>query len=197
MGVIRMAGSIGMGVFAFLLFVIYDVNEVRWQNRWLHKLFFVGSGLLGLATIGLVFGAVQAGLPSLPQRFLGVALTALFMALLAYTLFGALPFAETYQESGRRDKPVVCQSGMYALCRHPGVWWFAGFYGGLWLTLGGRPLAAAAVIFSSLNGLYVLMQDRWTFPQTFADYASYQQAVPFLIPNLQSIRQCFATLHQK
>ncbi len=192
-----MVGWIGLGALAFGLFLIYDINEVRWQDRWLHKLFFTGFGLLVLATVGLLLAQVRQGLPPLAQRAAGVVLTAVFMALLVYTLFRALPFEATYQEIGGKDKPLVCQSGVYALCRHPGVLWFAGFYGSLWLTLGGEALAWAAVIFSLLNVLYVVFQDRWTFPQMFADYASYQQAVPFLIPNWQSIRRCFATLPRK
>lgn len=192
-----MVGWIGLGALAFGAFFIYDINEVRWQDRWLHKLFFAGSGLLILATAGLVLAQARLDLPPLAQRFLGVILTAGCMALLVYTLFGALPFEATYQKHDRQDKPLVCRSGVYALCRHPGVLWLAGFYAGLWLTLGGWALAWAAVIFSALNVLYVVFQDLWTFPRTFADYASYQQAVPFLIPNRQSIRQCFATLPRK
>ncbi len=192
-----MNGFLGIGVLAFLLFIVYDINEVRWQKRWVHGLFFTGFALLALATIGLAGQAIGSGLPAWPRRIAGLVLAVVFLGLLLYTLFGALPFAQAYQQCGRRDKPSVCRSGVYALCRHPGVLWFAGFYGGLWLALGGRNLLAAAIIYSGLNGLYVLFQDRWTFRQTFADYASYQQSTPFLLPNRQSIRQCLATLHQK
>ena len=40
-------------------------------------------------------------------------------AALIYTLFFALPFDETYakQNNGR----YVCDRGVYALCRHPGI----------------------------------------------------------------------------
>ncbi len=197
MGVRKMNGFLGSGVLAFLLFIVYDFNEVRWRKRWLHGLFFAGFALLVLASVGLAVQAIHKGLPVWPRRIAGLVLAALFLGLLLYTLFGALPFAQTYQQCDRQDKPMVCRSGVYALCRHPGVLWFAGFYGGLWLALGGQDLLSAAIIFSSLNGLYVFFQDRWTFGQTFADYESYQQTTPFLIPNRQSIGQCLATLHQK
>ena len=57
MGVRKMNGFLGSGVLAFLLFIVYDFNEVRWRKRWLHGLFFAGFALLVLASVGL---AVQA-----------------------------------------------------------------------------------------------------------------------------------------
>ena len=69
--------------------------------------------------------------------FLGCALC--FLLLLIYALFFALPFQETYVVQNVGNK--VCAQGMYALCRHPGVLWFTGFYlsfhyGLLWAAFG-------------------------------------------------------------
>ena len=86
--------------------------------------------------------------------------------------------------------------GMYALCRHPGVLWFAGLYAALWCTLGGKLLLWLAFFYSLLNLFYVILQDRYTFPRIFSDYESYQQKVPFLLPNRESLKRCVATLRK-
>ncbi len=49
-----------------------------------------------------------------------------FLALLIYTLFFALPFEETYCEENKLRAAYT--EGVYGLCRHPGVLWFAGAY---------------------------------------------------------------------
>ena len=53
-----------------------------------------------------------------------------FLALLIYTLFFALPFEETYCEENRLRAAYT--EGVYGLCRHPGVLWFAGAYFCMW-----------------------------------------------------------------
>ena len=55
---------------------------------------------------------------------LGIA--TIFFVLLIYTLFFALPFDKTYQNES--EKRMAYTEGVYALCRHPGVLWFIGFY---------------------------------------------------------------------
>ena len=54
----------------------------------------------------------------------------LFLCLLIYTLFFALPFEETYCEENKLRAAYT--EGMYGLCRHPGVLWFAGAYLCMW-----------------------------------------------------------------
>lgn len=186
-----------LGCLAFALFILYDVNSLIWQNRWCSKCFFAGCLLLSGATVMMV--AAAAPTANWTHRAAVAALLAcgVFLVLLVYTLFFALPFESTYQSTSAADKPIVCQSGVYALCRHPGVLWFAGFYFCLYLAFGDRTLLLAAVLFSMLNVLYVIFQDRWTFVHVFDQYPAYQASTPFLLPTAQSIRRCFATLHQK
>ena len=47
--------------------------------------------------------------------------------------------------------------------------------------------------FSLCNLLYVLFQDRWTFPRTFPDYPAYRRRVPFLLPTARSLRTAWLT----
>ncbi|NDL68107.1 hypothetical protein [Anaerotalea alkaliphila] len=174
-----LGGSLG-----FLLFFLYDWNSVVWNSRWLHRAFFAGCVLVGGATLALALGG--------SVRSIGLlSLAVLFLALLLYTLFFALPFKETYLRQGE-GKPVH-DRGIYGLCRHPGWLWMTGLHFSLWGGLGTGRLLFAAVVFSSLNLLYVLFQDHWTFPRTFGDYERYKRQTPFLIPSCSSIRWCMGT----
>lgn len=111
-----------------------------------------------------------------------------FLCLLVYTLFFALPFEETYVEESRYREAYT--EGMYALCRHPGVLWFAGVYlciAMLWKSEEGILFSAVMVL---LNLFYVIFQDVYSFPRTFSNYQEYKKSTPFLIPNGKSIQRC-------
>ena len=83
----------------------------------------------------------------------------------------------------------MCVGGVYALCRHPGVLWFAGLYVCLWAAFG-LPLWEAASL-SGWNVLLVWFEDRCVFPAVLEGYDAYQQTTPFLLPNRRSIRACW------
>jgi len=99
-------------------------------------------------------------------------------------LFFALPAEASYAKPG--EKRAACTTGVYALCRHPGVLWFAGLYLCVWLGFG-LPLWEAA-LYSGLNVLLVLFEDRCVFPARLEGYERYQRTTPCLIPNAASIR---------
>ncbi len=111
--------------------------------------------------------------------------------LLVYTLFFAVPFQEAYVEG---SKQKICKTGVYALCRHPGVLFLAGFY--LFLSLGlGKPfMLLAGTVYTGMNLLYILLQDRYTFPRLFEGYDDYRKETPYLIPDADSIRKCISDL---
>jgi protein-S-isoprenylcysteine O-methyltransferase Ste14 len=180
-----------LGIGAFLFFIIYDINSVTKKRQLFGGSFFIGFVLLIISTVGIV----TSSLDQTAAGNLGIvyfSLAALFLILLIYTLFMAIPFKETYIKAG--NKPAVCESGVYALCRHPGVLWFTGFYFFTWLALPSPLLLAAAAIFSILNIVYVIFQDRWTFMLAFENYNEYKRTTPFLIPNLGSIKKCMRTI---
>ena len=116
----------------------------------------------------------------------------LFLGLLIYTLFFALPFDETYVKENHER--LAYTEGVYALCRHPGVLWFAGFYFCLAGFLGSGQ-AMGAFWGPLLCGTYctVFYQDRIVFPETFSNYGAYQQTTPFLIPDRNSTAACIKT----
>ena len=116
---------------------------------------------------------------------------AVSFGLTVYSLFFALPFTETYVHIP--GKTVVCDRGMYALCRHPGVLWFCFGYLFLALAWGTGLIWGMAIVYSLLNVGYVILQDRWTFPRTFDDYEGYRKRVPFLIPTAGSLKRAWDT----
>jgi protein-S-isoprenylcysteine O-methyltransferase Ste14 len=82
---------------------------------------------------------------------------------------------------------------VYALCRHPGVICLFAMYLFLGLAALPTPLLGCGMVFSLLNVLYALFQDRVTFPKTFCDYEAYRKTVPFLLPTRASIRRAVQT----
>ncbi len=179
------------GIVAFILFIIYDIEQVRLLPLNLHrfaKFFFViGFFLLFVATVLAVRRIGFDRLQNSVSACCYFVIAFLFLALLIYTLFFALPFNETYvKQNGQRTH----DKGMYALCRHPGVLWFGGFYFFLWLALGSKLLLQMAVTYTVLNIGYVILQDKVVFPRIFLDYEGYKKRVPFLIPTFKSVKRC-------
>ena len=182
-----------LGCIAFGLFVLYDWNESNHRYPVFRPLFFLGCLFLLAGTIIPIFYAEYTYFVELWVRIIGVVFGILFLALLIYTLFFALPFDATYRIPASGIKPVY-DRGVYALCRHPGVLWQFGLYLCIWLAAGGWVMFAACILYTVLNVIYVILEDRFFFPKQFKDYAEYRKTTPFLIPRIQSIRQCVKTI---
>ena len=182
---------IAVGVFAFLLFYIYDLLQLYLFKTACSSLFFIGIGCLILATSNILWLSLSTSTSSGGATAFWITGAVVFCIILFYTLFFALPYDTTYKSAG--NKSPLITDGVYALCRHPGILWFCGIYFCLWQALGGRLLFWAMLVFSALNFLYAVMQDRWVFPKQFEGYLNYQAQTPFLIPTLRSIRCCVKT----
>ena len=186
--------SIFLGVLGFVLYFIYDINSICWNNRLLQKLFLMGTILVVVST-GYTFYLQREFLYSGSRLIIWGIATAVFFFLLIYTLFFALPFDATYVNENTEREAYT--QGIYGLCRHPGVLWFSAFYICLSLMIDSsrfRFLATALII---LNILYVVFQDIWTFPRSFSNYGEYQKNTPFLLPTIHSIKYCMQTLRLK
>lgn len=181
-----------IGLLAFLLFVVYDINNVILKNNIINSFFFLGSLLLIFATTGIIIQSFHDIIWNIWRMSVFGILSLFFLTLLIYTLFFALPFNETYII--KNGSPKIYRNGLYALCRHPGVLWFVGFYFFLWLALRIPMLLWAGIIFGSCNFLYIVFQDHWTFIRAFEDYNDYKKSTPFIIPNFESIKRCLRTL---
>ena len=186
-----------IGTISFILFMVYDLEQAGAVSHRFHKMtkyfFTIGSVLL-VAVTGVLLWRTNISVMDWNGKQIGfLLLTVIFFLLLIYTLFFALPFEETYVA---QEAHKTYDKKMYAICRHPGVLWFAGFYFCLWLTFDTVPLLMMAVWFSFLNLCYIILQDFYTFPKVFSDYTEYQKSVPFLIPNGQSLKRCLDTFKE-
>ena len=186
-----------IGTIAFILFMVYDLEQAGAVSHRFHKMtkyfFTIGSVLL-VAVTGVLLWRTNISVMDWNEKQIGfLLLTVIFFLLLIYTLFFALPFEETYVA---QEAHKTYDKKMYAICRHPGVLWFAGFYFCLWLTFDTVPLLMMAVWFSFLNLCYIILQDFYTFPKVFSDYTEYQKSVPFLIPNGKSLKRCLDTFKE-
>lgn len=184
--------SLILGITAFGLYFLYDINSFTGKNRIFHSFFLIGTLLILAATVLDLLDCLKAAAFRGPLDWLLLILGGGWFAALIYCLFFALPFEQTYTDQTTGNH--VYDGGVYALCRHPGILCFFFMY--LMLGLAGLPgaLLLHGMVFSLLNLCYAWFQDRITFPKTFCDYEAYRHRVPFLIPTPASIRMALRTL---
>ena len=155
----------------------------------LHFLFFAGCVLVAVAFALLLISQMRI-LAADAFFYVMAVLSLASFALMVKALFFSLPQG-TYSsaEQGRS----VYQGGMYAFCRHPGVFWYC--LGFLFLALGFRsaPVTLSCLLLCAGNVAYMVFQDAWSFPRTFCDYQDYQRNVPFFFPTRQSIRSAISS----
>lgn len=174
-----------VGASSFALFLIYDINGTGKNLPALRPFFAAGVFTLAFSTVAIAVNSSSQAYFATP---LFLAIAAVFLALTIYALFFAIPFKTTYTDG----KPSLCTTGMYGLCRHPGVLWLSLMYGALYFALPGILTLLSGLIFSALNILYALFQDLWTFQRIFNNYDEYRRSVPFLIPTPASIKRAFS-----
>lgn len=181
-------------VLSFALLFLFDINDICWKKKMGRYLFALG--MLGILVISI--GACSKAIGELGVRrisfWIPVGVALLFLLLLIYTLFFAIPADEAYTEATvKQTGRTACTTGMYALSRHPGVLWMALAYVGLFLALPTMQMLELLVSTTVCNFVYVVFQDLWTFPQLFLNYKTYKTETPFLIPSGKSIRRCIHT----
>lgn len=192
---IQKMGAFILGTIGFLLYFIYDVNSIIWKNSVIQKFFATGSICVAASAVWAMGMALTDG-ENHPAVQIGFGVGALiFLVLLVYTLFFALPFEETYLEENKER--LAYTEGVYGLCRHPGVLWFAGVYLCLWGVSGELSQGIYFISIIFWNYLYVVFQDVWTFPKTFTNYNEYKQKTPFLLPNRRSVGACLACIKKR
>jgi protein-S-isoprenylcysteine O-methyltransferase Ste14 len=180
---------IGLGFLAFVLLSVFDFNKLKPLHPIFNISFALGCLLLAYATGGVLFASART-LSFVPIPALWV-LAILGLVEMFYALFFALPFNATYVEGTPRLK--VVDTGLYALCRHPGVWGFFAFYLFASMASGNGDLLVAGLVWTVFDVLHVAMQDVWFFPQTLPGYDEYRKSTPFLLFGLKEIRKCIRT----
>lgn len=172
-------------VLAFTAFFLFDLNSVYFRFRTLQILFPLGALMLLAATMTEAHAALRQTAPLDSIDFVWLFLSAIHSIFLAYALFFAIPFSPSYTNSIDANPRTVTRTGLYGMCRHPGVWFLTLALVFLALAISTLRMWLFVGLVSFLNLLYVWFQDVWTFPRIFSDYSDYRQSVPFLLPRLK------------
>lgn len=182
-----------VGICGYLCFYTGELLSVRMENVFPTILFVAGCIMNTVSTVYLCIydSPLFFFHGSIVITVLTGIISGIFFFLLIYSLFFAFPADEAYLKFGKKK---VCDTGLYALCRHPGVLFLSLFYLFLWLSAGKLGVFAAFAVFTTLDVVYVLIQDFITFPRIFDGYENYRKTTPFLIPGVGSVKRCFATL---
>ncbi len=187
--------GIALGAASFFVVFWVDVAAMKGMSLVKPVLWLAGIALFAGGALICLAEPVRVALP-VSVRAAGWTLAALFALLLAYSLFFEIPLSSAYLRAGQPS--AVVSTGTYALCRHPGVLWFAGLLASVFAASGSIGLARAIPVWVGLDILYVLVQDRFFFPRMFGeDYRAYQRSVPMLVPTAHSIRECARTTGRK
>lgn len=181
---------IALGCLAFVFFYFFDLNKILFLNKYLNIFFALGVTFLAFSTIGILLGHYESFKISIYFRLLCGWLSVISMFLMLYSLFFALPFSNTYMKVEKTNS--IVDTGMYALCRHPGVIWFFFFYLFLSISSGIKMMMLAGLIWTVMDVIHVYVQDRWLFPKVIIGYGQYKRKVPFLLPNVGSIKRVFS-----
>lgn len=183
-----------VGVVGFIMLYVYEMNQILWQKSFF-KFFFTGGFILIFGSTLFAFISDLSEISNGVQLITGIILFIIFLYLLIYTLFFAIPFKESYVE--QFENRTVYKEKMYALSRHPGVLWFVGLYGSLVLIIPTDLMIILCVVLSLLNIVYIFIQDFWSFPKLFVDYKEYKKGTPFLIPSINSVKKSIQSYRRK
>lgn len=175
-------GALGFLSFAFKELADYDENLFKKisKNSVIRSgaLYYVGGIAMIAAGTVMQIGKVKS---------IGFCVAAaVFLILQLYALFGCFPSKNAY---GSGEKQTAFDKGIYAMCRHPGLLFFAGTY--VCLSLGTEHPWSASILYIILDLILVTLEDKVFFPKTIEAYADYKRTTPFLIPTPKSIKRMF------
>jgi protein-S-isoprenylcysteine O-methyltransferase Ste14 len=182
------------GILGFIVIHFFDIVSIKRAPFGVKPLVWAGGfTILFYSLARMVLASEKLALPH-SVSVLGWVLLAVSVLMISLALFINLPFRKTYIEEGVGDKLV--KTGLYALVRHPGVYWVALFFFSLFFISGSVQMLIAAPIFAVLNTSLVVIQDIYFFPRMFEGYKDYQKETPMLIPNRRSFRAFIGSLRQ-
>lgn len=179
-----------LGSFSFVLMVLYDLNQLRRnKNSFLNSFFILGFCILFICSVLLLSDLFNRDITFI--NITGFVAGLIFLTVMIYALFFNLPFKKTYNHSKSKNdiKNQTITTGLYALCRHPGVLAFILCYLSFYIATQTKAMLYAWLIWSALDIVHVAIQDIYIFPKTLSGYDEYKKSTPFLIPSLNSVRR--------
>ncbi len=177
---------VGIGILGFIVIHLFDLVSLKRIPFGVKPLVWTaGFVILFFSLIKMCLESSTLPLPD-SMIWVGWFLLAVSITMITFALFINLPFRKTYVDAGVGDKLI--RTGLYALVRHPGVYWVALFFFSLVFISKSHLMLIAAPIFIVLNTVLVIVQDRYFFPKMFDDYDKYQKETPMLVPNRRSLK---------
>jgi len=183
---------VGIGILGFIVIHLFDLVSMKRIPFGVKPLVWTaGFAILFFSLIKMCLESNTLPLPD-SMVWVGWSMLAVSVTMITFALFINLPFRKTYVEAGVGDKLI--KTGLYALVRHPGVYWVALFFFSLVFISKSQLMLIAAPIFVVLNTTLVIVQDRYFFPKMFDGYDKYQKETPMLVPNRRSLKAFISSL---
>jgi len=182
-----------LGSLGFLIIHTFDIVSLKRIPGAKPVIWALGSSLLAYSVIMACLAPDKLPLP-VWSTWLGWALLSISLFLLVYSLFINLPFRKTYIATGVGDRLIT--SGLYALIRHPWMYWLILLMLSLILVSKSRLMLIASPIWILLDILLVVVQDKFFFGRMFEGYDAYRQETPMLVPNRKSVNAFIKGLRQ-
>lgn len=174
-----------LGIIGYVCILLFDLNSVSHNNDRMETLYAVGGGFIGLGLLGEI-SSTKSALPGALRIVFGI-LAGVFFILLTYAAFFAGK-RSNWKPKDRGEKwwqKELAYTGVYALCRHPSVWFNVLMC--VCLSLSAGLSWYTTVIYSLLGFLLAVYEDINVFPEVIKDYNFYKTKTPFLIPNKISL----------
>jgi len=181
-----------LGCLGFGLLFVSDMCGLKGKCRFQNLLAFSGTFFVFISSVIILMGGTDYNL-SLTVRLLSGFFALGFLLLLIYSVVFEVRAPKDSNKPG--DKPELVTTGTYALSRHPGVIWFLFYYVFGSLFFMNSEILIAGIIWSSINVVYVLLQERVVFHKLFENYNTYSKDTPMIIPNIKSIKKCINTIN--
>jgi protein-S-isoprenylcysteine O-methyltransferase Ste14 len=173
-----------LGTTGFVIVHLFDVAALK-GTPWIKPVIWItGCGLLAFAAILASIAPNRFYLP-IWVKVSGWIMLPGAMTLLLYSLFGNLPFRETYLEKGVGSELV--KSRLYAIVRHPGIYGSGLLVLSLVLLSASKLMLVAGLVWLGIDIILVVLQDLVFFGRMFPGYTTYRHETPMIIPNWQSL----------
>jgi protein-S-isoprenylcysteine O-methyltransferase Ste14 len=176
------------GVFGFSMLLLSDLASLSGKRLCARFLFAFGGLIIITSIAGLGLSFERIVLPFV-INIAGIVFSSVFIVLGIYSIFIEIPLKSWKSRYGKQ--PVLVTTGTYALVRHPGVLWFSIAMAGFFFVFPSIPMLVAIPIWIISDICYVYYQERIVLKTIFgSEYSEYTTTVPFILPRIDSVRNC-------
>ncbi|QMS84193.1 methyltransferase family protein [Candidatus Xianfuyuplasma coldseepsis] len=173
-----------IGMIGFVSFLLFDISSMKKWSFVKYVFIVIGISLMVWSTVQMAYLA-PSFLVSSGARIVAFGLSVVFFGLLIYSVFIEVGI-KTYKKVAHHE---LVTDGTYSLVRHPGVIWLFLLYFFLSIVFMNTELLITAFVWTFVNTLYIMFQERIVLRKIFQEYDRYTLTTPMVIPNIQSLRK--------